>query len=142
MSNGKKTPYIIKTMSSDANPLPLLVCLSLAVSFVLCCLFFSRGDGGCASGRLKVICCWKGSEVKPLLIPVLWLPQRRLAVIRGRAWSASASLKWYPQAQHHQPSTCKRKPKSEGAASQLNRGSRNYFPLICITDIIWPFAQE
>lgn len=69
MSRRKTTPYIIKTMSSEANRLPLLVCFSLVGSFCVVSSFPVQGRGGCASGRLKVRCCWKGSEVKLLLDP-------------------------------------------------------------------------
>lgn len=89
--------------------------------------------GGCASGRLKVRCCWKGSEVKLLMISQRWSPQRPLSESKGRAWSASVSLKWYPQLRDHQLSlfTGRRKPELRAAASHPHRAKKHNIITVC-----------
>lgn len=64
---------------------------------------FFPGASAAVCSRLKVRCCWKGREGKPLIIGLLNSQQRPLSVISGRAWSASC-LKWYPEPQHHRGS--------------------------------------
>lgn len=109
MSRRKTTPYIIKTMSSEANRLPLLVCFSLSVPFVLFRPFPCRGGGGCASGRLKVRCCWKGSEVKLLLdrpplvatAPPICNPRKGVVCIRLFKVVPTASASPRPKVRRH-----------------------------------------
>lgn len=111
----------------------MLVYLTLSFSLVRFFLFLFGCGGGCASGRLKVRCCWKGSEVKLLMIGQLWSPQRPLSASKGRAWSASVSLRWYPQLRQHQLSilTGRRKPDPRAAASHPNRAMKDNIITLC-----------
>lgn len=109
----------------------LLVCLTLSFSRVF--LFLFGCGGGCASGRLKVRCCWKGSEVKLRMFGLLWWPQRPLSAIKGRAWSASVSLKWYPQPRIiiSASSLAGGNKSPRAAASHPHRAMKNNFITFC-----------
>ena len=102
------------------------VSLSLSLSLSLLCYFFFSLSGAAVDarlGRVKVRCCWKGSEVK--------LPQRPLQTGRGRAWSASASLKWYPRPSILTRQTRGRKPEPRAAASHPSRAVTDGFITLC-----------
>ena len=123
-SNRRTIRYIIPTTDTGAARAPLLD--DRCLSSVCCC---GRG-GGRVCVRLKVSCCWKDTEVKLLMKmmrTVLGSPQRPLSAGRERAWSASVSLKWYPQHQHH--SSASLPPPSHGqaetTASHPSRGVKD-----------------
>lgn len=101
MQNRGRIAYIIKSSGWKVTRAPLSAALAQSVSRASVCIFLG---GGCLSGWLKVRCCWKDSEVQ-LLVGQLHAPQRPLSAAEGRAWSASVSLKWYPQLQHHPASS-------------------------------------
>lgn len=73
------TTFFFKFFKSRVYPFPDDLMSAVRVRF------FFPGASAAACDRLKVRCCWKGREGKPLIVGLLYFQQRPLSVISSRA---------------------------------------------------------